>query len=839
MGGFGGGALKITATGTFTVAGTLSSNGLTGLSSVDGAGAGGSLWLIVGTLGGSGTISANGGTSSSGGGGGGGRIFIQYTTNNFVGTAQAAAGTGGSPAPTTGTVLFSGPSGGVECMTATTITLSSTDFSSGGIISIKNGCKVTINGDIYPTSVAVDGTGSVLTQNGHLLVTANIDVTSAGTIIMGRNSIMNTGYTVSAGSITIGSGAFMNATGMGYAAGASGAGAATGGNAGGGGGNGGRGANSTGGVIGTGGPAYSTVYQATTWGFSGGTGYSGVGGAGGGAITFIVPGTFTVNGTLAVNGSVGLATGGGGGAGGSLWITTGTIAGTGAITANGANGNGTGGGGGGGYVYVFYNTANTYTTANAVASRGTGGNTGATISTAGVVLFTTAGSTATKLVYLGQPSATVRKNAVLVTQPMLVSQDASNNIVATFSGPVTLAAYTDAACTTAAGGTLAQNMSAVNGVILYNGVSYNSTGVIYIKATSGSLTSACSTQVKVGGEVATQLVFTTQPPATATAGVDFVPQPVISAQDANGNNDILTGVSGINPYSDASCTTPATGSLSGTGFANDGVTTFSGADYTKAETVYLKASQLVEGNWIYGCSSAIVVSPAAVSKLAYTPDPSSSAQAGVNFAIQPGVTAQDAYGNTVPTYSTNIVLAAFTNAACTTAASGTLTGGGTYTPSSGAITASGMSYDLVGTVYIGATSGALTKVCDAVTITAGPAAKLVFTVQPANTGVKGVNLRNAQAAIGSQDQYGNTVAFTNTPTVKVYTDATCLSEAASTPVFTGGTTGSGVNRVYTFTKFRFGQVGTYYVGASYGALTLACSSAVALVNNPPLFFRGY
>ncbi|MEK2690752.1 beta strand repeat-containing protein [Bdellovibrio sp. GT3] len=845
-GGWGGGALKMTVSGTLQVSGNISTNGSAGSTTNDGAGAGGSLWLIVGTINGAGSLTANGANSGGGfaGGGGGGRIYVKYTTNNYTGTATASAGTGGTPVATVGTVLFAGSAGGIECVTPGAISVSSSEIGMyGGNLIINNGCKMTINGDIYPGTVAVSGSGSQLNQNGHLLVTGNIDVTSSGTIVMGGNSILNSGYTVSAGSINIAASSSINANGKGHIVGTAGAGAPTNSfNSGAGGGNGGRGANSVGGGIATGGAAYGNVLQANTWGFAGSNGGSGAGGLGGGAIIFIVPGTFTVNGTLAVNGMPGTLTAGGGGAGGSLWVTAGTITGTGAITANGGSGASTNaGGGGGGYVYVYYNTANTYTTANATASRGTNGNTGATISTNGVVLFTTSGAAGTKLVFISQPTNRVRKNAVLPAQPILVSQDASNNIVATFAGPVTLAAYTDASCTTAAGGTLSQTMNAVNGAILYEDVSYSSNGVIYIGASSAGLTSACSSQILVGGELATHLVFTTEPSSTATAGQNFATQPVIAAQDANGIVDIFAGVSGVNPYADAACTVPFTGgTLSGTGFNTDGVTTFTGSNFTKVGTIYLRAAQSVDGNLVTGCSAAVVISPGAPNKLAFTDGPTGTVQAGVTFNPDPVIEVQDFYGNLTPSYAGTVTIGDFTNTGCTTAASGNLSGEGDFSPASGVLTVSGLSYDtVISNLRICAKASGLTSGYLTINISAGPAAKLAFQVHPANTGVAGVNLRNAQAVVRATDQYGNQVGFNNTPTVKVYTDATCLSEAPQVPVYAGGLTGSGSTRVYTFTALRYGQAGTYYVGASYGALDTGCSNAVALLQNVPIFFRGY
>jgi len=95
MGGAGGGAISLTVTGTLEVDGTVSARGLAGTGPSTGGGSGGSIYLSVGALAGSGVISANGGAGNSlGGGGGGGRIAIVYAANSFSGLVSAYGGAG-------------------------------------------------------------------------------------------------------------------------------------------------------------------------------------------------------------------------------------------------------------------------------------------------------------------------------------------------------------------------------------------------------------------------------------------------------------------------------------------------------------------------------------------------------------------------------------------------------------------------------------------------------------------------------------------------------------------------------------------------------------------------
>jgi hypothetical protein len=95
-GGNGGGAMKLEATDTITVHGTISANGDEWYQPCAGGGAGGSIWMVADTLEGAGTISTQGGNgcSTDGGGGSGGRIHIDAATSTYTGTKSVSGGTG-------------------------------------------------------------------------------------------------------------------------------------------------------------------------------------------------------------------------------------------------------------------------------------------------------------------------------------------------------------------------------------------------------------------------------------------------------------------------------------------------------------------------------------------------------------------------------------------------------------------------------------------------------------------------------------------------------------------------------------------------------------------------
>jgi hypothetical protein len=108
IGGEGGGALRLRAQGTLIVDGEISANGSDGRVDGSGGGAGGSLWISVDSIAGSGLVAARGGAGEPflAGGGGGGRIAIYSPTQLFHGVLSASGGPGYRPGET-GTVFLS------------------------------------------------------------------------------------------------------------------------------------------------------------------------------------------------------------------------------------------------------------------------------------------------------------------------------------------------------------------------------------------------------------------------------------------------------------------------------------------------------------------------------------------------------------------------------------------------------------------------------------------------------------------------------------------------------------------------------------------------------------
>ncbi len=384
-GGAGGGSIRVVATGTLTVNGTISANGVNGGNANGnngGGGSGGSIYLTAGTLAGSGTVTAIGGNGvnawGTSGNAGGGRIAMYYTSaNNFTGTTPVNVGTGGLGGAN-GTAFIENPN------TNDLLIVSNNGIWVGSDLSSWNFSNLTINANVafQPSNAQL----LTINVSGTTTIGSGVTVSAMSSYTTNSNGVGV--YFNLSGNVTIPATSTITASGLGYAAGVvggtSGAGPGAGGGSAGaaaGAGYGSAGGNGSGAGA-TGGSFYGSLTAPVDLGSGGGGGGSANGGAGGGAIRITTPGTLTINGTITSNGNNGgdaNGNNGGGGAGGSIYLTAGTLAGNGSVTANGGNAAtnwGTGGNGAGGRIAIYYTTTNSYTGSTAV-NVGTGGAGGA------------------------------------------------------------------------------------------------------------------------------------------------------------------------------------------------------------------------------------------------------------------------------------------------------------------------------------------------------------------------------------------------------------------------------------------------------------------------------
>jgi RHS repeat-associated protein len=399
----GGGAIQFTVSGTLTLNGAITANGLAGTEyggvsdtvATSGGGlggSGGSINITAATITGSGSMTATGGVGgpSGGGGGGGGRIAVLYTTNSGFNLASITANGGTAAYPgSRGTVYLVDGSNNLTISDNLTFpasqTLTFNNITIGAGAGLTLGASTTLTSQtlgISGASTMTVGGGSAVTVTGALTVTggSTIVAQAANTSAQVNGAWAGTGVTISAGSVQVDATSKISADGQGYVAGA-GPGTTTnwaGGSYGGaGGGN-------------TPGNTYGSVTTPVDLGSGGALGCcnSGYGNSGGGAIQLNVTGTLKLDGSITANGAAGteyggvsdtVATSGGGlgGSGGSIYITAATVTGSGSMTATGGVGGPSGGGGGGGgRIAVLYTANSGFNLASITANGGTAANPG-------------------------------------------------------------------------------------------------------------------------------------------------------------------------------------------------------------------------------------------------------------------------------------------------------------------------------------------------------------------------------------------------------------------------------------------------------------------------------
>ncbi|MCK5590598.1 MAG: hypothetical protein KAI72_01460, partial [Candidatus Pacebacteria bacterium] len=406
-GGAGGGAVKLTVSGTTSLLGSITAKGQNPLTYGSG-GSGGSVYIRTGTLSGSGSILANGGTSPHAdmGGGGGGRIAIYYTTDSSTVTYQAYGGknsTSSSRMGGAGTIYLKDNTAGTDelvidnnnqysladnyvgktCLdnqaytfdtltisnyghldvtAATNITYTTLDWSTKGTITDNGGTFALLSGGgdltVSETSRLYGYTArphTSYTLNGYMEVrnaittTGNFDIGEAGILTHEANTTTQQ-YVIdiTAANLTIALGGTINADYKGYQQSAGpGAGVDNSG-ATAGAGHGGDGGNRS---TTNGGLAYGSTTQPTAIGSGGGRHSGYTSGVGGGAVKLTISGTTTLSGSIRTNGQNYPSTYGTGGSGGSIYITTEILLGNGSISVNGgASAHVSLGGGGGGRI---------------------------------------------------------------------------------------------------------------------------------------------------------------------------------------------------------------------------------------------------------------------------------------------------------------------------------------------------------------------------------------------------------------------------------------------------------------------------------------------------------
>jgi hypothetical protein len=318
---------------------------------------------------------------------------------------------------------------------------------------------------------------------------------------------------------------------------------------------------------------------------------------------------------------------------------------------------------------------------------------------------------------------------------------------------------------------------------------------------------------------ATQLVVTTQPPTSATAGSNFTV--AASFEDTLGNV-----VPSSTPVTLAIGTNPSGGTLACTSNpvnASSGVATFScyvdlvgtGYTLTASSTGYPSVTTNPFAITV-GSPSQLAFSTGAVSGTA-----SSSATLGP-ITVQE----QDAFGN--PTTAAQTVSLVSTSAGAKFAATSGGAGITSITIPAGSSSASFYYGDTKsGTPLITASATAMSSGSQSETITAGAAAKLAFSPTTPGPGTAGSAIPSVLVQV--QDSFGNVVTTANSGSVVM-----SIAGGSAQSSFTSGTTSVGVSSgVASFTNLVVNTSGSYTLTAtpsSIGGVTSALNSSSFTVN---------
>ena len=396
-----------------------------------------------------------------------------------------------------------------------------------------------------------------------------------------------------------------------------------------------------------------------------------------------------------------------------------------------------------------------------------------------------AAGTATQVVFTTVPTNGTAGQA-LTPAVVVKIEDQFNNVVNSN------AAVTVSSTPSGVTGTLQAN--AVSGVATFNNLVFNATNSYTLTAASAGLTSATSGSFTISAGSGSKLVFTTQPPAGATAGQPF--SAVVTVEDAGGN--VVTGASvpvtiSSSPNGVAGTTTVST---------TNGVATFNNLTVNNAGSYTLTAAA---GGLTNATSTSVNITAAPASQVVFTTAPGSGT---AGQTLSPAVVAkiQDAFGNVVNSS------AQVTVASTPAGVSGTLQVNAT----NGVATFNGLVFSAANNYTLTASSTGLTPTTSpSFTISAGSGSKLVFTTQPPSSGTAGTAFN---AVVQVEDANGNVVTGSNAEVT-----------IASTPAGLSGTaTVSAVNGVATFNNLVLKTAGSYTLTATSTGLTNATSTSITI-----------
>jgi hypothetical protein len=316
-------------------------------------------------------------------------------------------------------------------------------------------------------------------------------------------------------------------------------------------------------------------------------------------------------------------------------------------------------------------------------------------------------------------------------------------------------------------------------------------------AAGDHVTASRSTPIPPAAE--TRLVFTTQPPATGSAGIALSPPIQVTAEDQF--NNVFTA--------DSSSTVTLTlnggtfvGGTTVTAQLSGGVATFANLLISAAGTYTLTAT---DGLLTSATSSPFTI--AASTRLAFTQQPTQTV-AGVTVSPAVTVAVENSAGNVITSDSSLVTLTlshgSFANGSTTVSAQAV----------NGVATFGSLVIDATGSYNLTATDGVLPAVQSNPFNVVAQATRLVFTQQPNNTYAG--EAVNPSVAVALEDGFGN-VATGNTSTVTLTLNGGTFFGGGATA------TAAAVNGVASFNNLVILATGTYTLSATDTGLTSATS----------------
>jgi hypothetical protein len=419
--------------------------------------------------------------------------------------------------------------------------------------------------------------------------------------------------------------------------------------------------------------------------------------------------------------------------------------------------------------------------------------------------FNIAAGPPANLTFSVQPVTTAAYKYLL---PKVLLTDAAGNPIAAQN--VTLAILNNPS-----GGTLAGTTTQATGATgaAAFALTINNPGTGYtLKATAGALT-ATSSAFDITAALPAKLGFLVQP--TNTMSGNAIPAVKVQVLDAGGNlvptaTPSITMVLATRPVGATSFTAASTTTVT----AVAGVATFSNLVLTQVGAYTLLANA---PSGIGGATSNtfnITPKPSVPSKLAFVGQPKNATSgASINGSTGIQVAIKDASGATV-TSATDMVTLDFGTNPISATLSGTLT----VAAVNGIATFKNVSIDLASVGYtLTAKSGALSSAASSsFTITAGAAAKLMFSLQPPSSVAAKALFR---AKVSVLDAKGNLV---KTPNVSV-----TLTANGGAGTLSGGvvTSSGGVANYYSLA---ISKAGSYVLHATATGLTAVDSTGITV-----------